>query len=153
VIRPDVDDVLAVVIETIEREIAPTVDDEHAASLCRTVAQLLRSTRARVAHEGEALSEDNRQLRSVLAGLRDAVPAPVAPRIDAVLADEAAGYRPVTDLQREAVALRRALVEAMTSLASETDDSAHQQAIRGYLHDELERQRPWLVDAYTGPRR
>ena len=44
----------------------PDVDDEYAASLCLTVGQLLRSVRVRVAHEGEALFDDNASSRALL---------------------------------------------------------------------------------------
>jgi hypothetical protein len=156
VIRPNADDVLATVIETFDHEIAPHVHDEYAASLCLTVSQLLRSVRARVAHEGTALSEDNRELRELLFSLRGDVPARVAHHIDLALdlapADQPVdGYRSVVQLQAEAVVLRAALVEVIEAVP-EGDQPTHG-SIRSYLRRQLERQRPWLVDAFTGPRR
>src|SRR4029078_12389942 len=47
-ILPDTDDVLASIIDTFDRYIAPQVVDDYAASLCLTVSQLPRSLRARM---------------------------------------------------------------------------------------------------------
>jgi hypothetical protein len=151
-IRPNVDDVLAVAIETLECDIAPHVEDEYIESLCRTVSQLLRSARARAVHEGPALHEDNSELRALLVSLRDVVPAEVAEPIDRVLAAGGPGatYRSIAELEAEATSLRAALTDAIDLI--EIDTAAHAD-VQTYLQHQLERQRPWLVDAFTGPRR
>lgn len=148
---PDVDDVLASVIDTFERYIAPAVDDEYARSLSLTVAELLRSMRARVAHEGEALFTDNARLRTVLADLRPMVPGDVRAAIDEALAVRVEGYPSVPRLQGEALALRAALVACIDALP----DAHHpgRRAARAYLTDELRHQEPWLLHAFVGPRR
>ena len=87
---PDVDDELACLIDTIETVISPHVDDDYAASLCLTVAQVLRSVRARVAHEGQALHDDNTELRELLERLRAEVDAATVGQIDAALAQGSA---------------------------------------------------------------
>ena len=61
------------------------------------------------------------------------------------------GYVAVTELQREALVLRQALVACIEVLPDR--DAPARAAIRRYLTHQLERQRPWLVDAFTGPRR
>jgi len=152
---PDVDDELACVIATIEAEITPHVADDYAASLCLTVAQVLRSVRARVAREGQALHEDNAELRELLGRLRTDVDAATTGRIDAALAATAltatGGYVPVGELQQQAIVLREALVRCIGALPDRS--STGRAAIRSYLMHQLERQRPWLVDAFSGPRR
>ena len=150
---PDVDDVLACLIDTIEAEITPHVDDDYAASLCLTVAQMLRSVRARVNHEGQALHEDNAELRELLGRLDADVDAATSEQIGEALAAATAsgGYVAVDELQRHAMALRQALVVCIEALPDR--DASARDAIRQYLAHQLERQRPWLIDAFTGPRR
>jgi len=150
-IHPDVDDVLASVIDTFERYIAPAVDDEYAKSLSLTVAELLRSMRARVAHEGEALYDDNAELRALLATLHPMVPTDVQAEIDTALAHRVEGYPSVPRLQQEALALRAALVTCIEALPD--IDHPGRQAVRTYLTHELARQQPWLIHAFVGPRR
>lgn len=154
-IRPDADDVLASIIDTFDRYLAPEIHDEYAASLALTVGQLLRSVRARVAHEGEALWDDNAQLRGLLAGLAADLPATQAAAVAAALAPApvAAGpaYPSVARLQDEAVRLRAALVAAIGALPD--PDHPARVAVRRYLADNLRRQEPWLVHAFDGPRR
>ena len=61
------------------------------------------------------------------------------------------GYPTVARLQQEATVLRSALVACIEALP----DREHpgRAAIRAYLARQLARQRPWLVEAFTGPRR
>lgn len=150
-IYPDVDDVLASVIDTVERYIAPAIDDEYARSLGLTVVELLRSMRARVAHEGEALFVDNAQLRGLLAELRPLVPDDVATAVDDALAFRIEGYPSVARMQDEALTLRAALVACIEALPDA--DHPGRVAVRAYLTDGLRRQQPWLVHAFVGPRR
>ena len=151
--RPDADHVLASVIDTFERYIAPEVHDEYAASLCLTVGQLLRSVRARVAHEGEALWDDNRELRELLGTLRPQVAPTVGGLIDDALvpAGDPDAYPSVARLQAEADRLRGALVACIEAIPDREHPA--RAAIRVYLGHQLDRQRPWLVDAFDGPRR
>jgi hypothetical protein len=148
---PDVDDLLASVIDTFERYIAPHVDDEYAASLSLTVTELLRSIRVRVALEGEALADDNAELADLLADLRSYVPADVVTTVDEALAAPVDGYPSVGRLQRKAEGLRGALAAAIESLPD--PDHPGRVAARAYLTNHLRRQAPWLVQAFVGPRR
>ena len=148
---PDVDDLLASVIDTFERYIAPYVDDEYAASLSLTVTELLRSVRVRVALEGEALADDNAELAHLLADLRPYVPADVGTMVDEALASPLDGYPSVARLQRKAEGLRGALAAAIDSLPD--PDHPGRVAARAYLTNHLRRQEPWLVQAFVGPRR
>jgi hypothetical protein len=155
VIEPNADDVLAAIIDTFDRYLMPEIHDEYAASLALTVSQMLRSVRARVAHEGAALWEDNAELRALLVQIAPALPptSSAGPTIATALAARVGPdvYPSVALLQAQATPLRAALVEAISALA-DPDDPARV-AIRRYLADHLRRQEPWLVHAFTGPRR
>jgi hypothetical protein len=149
-IKPDSDEILASVIGAVEDEVAPLVaSDEYAASLCRTIAQMLRHVRVRTQREIPALAEDNAELRDLLdrltrdSGLGDVVgelPDPPAPR-----------YPDRDELMGEAFALRAALVRVIEAVPDEHHPA--RAAGRAYLDAQLRRQLPWQQDAYTGPRR
>ena len=158
---PDVDDLLASILDTFERYVAPAVDDEYAASLCLTIGQLLRSVRARVAQEGDALAADNAELRALLGELRPDVDAATVGQIDAALAQGSAtgGHVVVTESQREAVVLRQALVACIGALpdrdgagASSDPPVPHAPArtpaavARGRLHRSVALSAPWTGD-------
>jgi hypothetical protein len=160
VINPTADDVLATIIDTFDQYLLPEIHDEYAASLALTVSQLLRSVRARVAHEGEALWEDNAELRALLSevapGLPEGTAASVAAAatVDRTLAStpsRTGTYWTTARLQAEAMDLRAALVEVIEALPDV--DHPARAAIRGYLEANLRRQEPWLVAAFTGARR
>jgi hypothetical protein len=152
VIAPDADAILAAVIGAVEDEIAPAVTDEYAASLCRTAAQMLRSVRVRVRVEQAALAEDNAELRALLAAID--LPLPVAVR-DAVAAavrqEPPAELPPLDALRGDALRLRSALAAVID--ATPDDAAPVRWAARTYLEHQLERERAWQQDAFTGPRR
>jgi hypothetical protein len=148
---PTADDSLAAIIETFERDIAPLVDDEYGSSLCLTVGQMLRSVRTRVALEGQVLDQDNHDLRALLTDLRGEVPASLATAIDATTTLPADQYRPLEELQSDAADLRRVLEACISAIPDRTSDTRAK--IREYLTRHLERQQPWLINAFTGPRR
>jgi hypothetical protein len=143
-ISPGVDEALDCIVAAVEQQIAPHVVDEYAASLCRTVAQMLRSVKVRVAQEPAALVADNAELRAVLSAhahrLFDRAD------LDAAVSESAARQAPsLADLYRDADALR---IEAVPDAADPARVAA-----RKYLAHALDRERPWMVDAFTGPRR
>ena len=151
-IYPDTDDMLASIIDTFDRYIAPEVHDEYAASLCLTVSQLLRAVRARVANEHTALTEDNAELRSLLVDLRGNVAGGLVARIADVTENRRRdGDHSIRGLQSEALDLRDVLVAVIAALPDV--NSPARAMVRAYLEHHLRRQQPWLVDAYTGPRR
>lgn len=148
-IEPGSDEILASVIAAVENEIAPEVSDEYAASLCRTVAQMLRHVRARQGQEMPALAADNAELRGLLVELQD------DPRLQSAVAglpDAPAPELPSpAKLKEEAFALRAALVAVIEQIPDEGDPV--RERCRTYLGSQLRRQLPWQQDAYTGPRR
>jgi hypothetical protein len=136
VLRPTLDEVLANVIDSFDTIVAPDVTDEYALSISLTISNLLRHVRVRAAHEPEALWADNADLRALLADLGVDAP-PVRP------ADE---YPSLARLIDEAVALRTCLDTYV--LAHPGDER-----VRAYLGRQLARQRPWMIEAWEGPRR
>lgn len=151
-IYPTTDDVLAALIDTFDRYIVPEVHDEYAASLCLTVSQMLRSVRVRVAKEAGAIHEDNQDLRELLTRLRPSVSGSIGGLVDSAVAVPASpGCPALDDLQAEALVLREALSQCIEALPDR--DGEQRRAVRGYLQRHLERQMPWTVTAFTGPRR
>ena len=152
--RPASHHVLDSVIATFDSFIVPELDDEYAQSLGKTIGQLLRSVRERILHEPEALFEDNADLEATLAAMRGDLSDEVRAMVDAAL-DEAViapGVYPSTErLMVRADALRAGLVAVIEATADGDDPS--RVAAREYLRRQLDRQAPWLIDAWTGPRR
>lgn len=152
--RPAAHQILDTVIATFEQYVVPEIDDEYVQSLGLTIGQLLRSVRERILHEPESLWEDNADLRAVLAQME--LPSGLSTRVGAAIerADEVIGpgvYPTTERLMEQADVLRAALVSVIEA-TSEAADPARR-AGRDYLRRQLERQIPWLVDAWTGPRR
>lgn len=135
-LRPTADEVFANVISSIDDIIKPTVNDPYASSIVLTVSNLLRHLRVRTAQEPEALWEDNRDLRGLLAEL--GLEAPPAP--------DTAQFPTLGRLVDEAIALRTVLDTYV--IAHPGDPRVH-----AYLARQLGRQRPWMVQAWEGARR
>ena len=149
-IKPGSDEILSSIITTVEAEIAPLLaNDEYAASLCRSIAQLLRHVRVRVEQEVPALSADNAELRSLLECL--AANHSAAEVIGALPPEPVALYAARHELEQEAHGLRAALINVIE--AHPDEESPVREACRSYLGNQLRRQLPWQQDAYTGPRR
>jgi septal ring factor EnvC (AmiA/AmiB activator) len=149
-IHPGVGEALESIVAAVENDIAPKVEDEYAASMCRTVAQMLRSVRVRIAEEPAALAADNAELRELLAAHADR--SPDRERLDTAVRTSAERRRPTLDeLYADAEALRSALSALIEAVPDSTDPA--RKAAREYLRHSLDRERPWMVDAFTGPRR
>ncbi|HSG78419.1 MAG TPA: hypothetical protein VLD62_02470 [Acidimicrobiia bacterium] len=152
--RPGPHHTLDAVVATFEEYVMPEVADEYVRSLGLTIGQMLRSVRERILHEPEALHEDNADLRDVLVGVLPVLGPETAATVRRAL-DESVipdGVFPSLErLMAEADALRGALV-AMIEATADPEHPARS-AGRDYLRRQLERQEPWLVDAWTGPRR
>jgi hypothetical protein len=151
-IYPGVDEALDAIIQTVEEEIAPHVQDDLASSLCRTVAQMLRSVRVRITHEPAALSVDNAALRDLLATWAPELPAGAATAANMAAAQAPPPmYASMPDLAADALRLRAALVVAIEAVPE--TDHAFRKAARAYLTQQLSHEKVWLQDAFTGPRR
>ena len=135
-LRPTLDEVFTNVIASVDDIIKPDVHDPYASSIVLTVSNLLRHLRARAAHEPAALWDDNRDLRSLLGEL--GVDAPEGP--------DPSRYPSLDLLIGEAMALRGALD---TYVVAHPGD----ERVRAYLSRQLDRQRPWMVEAWEGARR
>jgi hypothetical protein len=149
---PGVDEALDAIVETVENEIAPHVQDELAASLCRTVAQMLRSVRVRVEHEPAALLADNQTLRGLLTEWLDELPDESRTTAAAAIAKSPAPVYPsLADLKADATRLRSALVDGIQTV--EDADHGFRMGVREYLTQQLGHEKAWMQDAFTGPRR
>jgi hypothetical protein len=149
---PTIDEALDAIVTTVENEITPHVHDDLASSLCLTVAQMLRSVRARVVHEVETLHEDNDALRQLLMTWGPDLPDPLRRTAAEAVADQPPPVHPtLASLQADAARLRAALVAAIDA----TPDAEHglRQAARGYITQQLTHEKLWMQDAFTGPRR
>jgi hypothetical protein len=135
-LRPTLDEVLGNVIESFETWLVPEITEPYALSVAQTVGNLLRHVRARAGFEPEALWHDNADLRQVLDGLGVAAPPP--------LADQC--YPGLEVLVNEAMELREALDAFVVEHPGHPD-------VLAYLARQLQRQRPWMVEAWSGPRR
>jgi len=135
-LRPTLDDVLVNVIDSFDTIIQPDVTDDYASSIALTVSNLLRHVRARAEHEPAALWDDNNDLRALLRELDVAAPTERA----------ADAYPSLAVLIDEAVELRTALD---TYVVQHPGD----ERVRAYLARQLERQRPWMIEAWSGARR
>ena len=152
--RPGPHHTLDAVIATFEEHIMPEVADEYLRSLGLTIGQMLRSVRVRILREPEALYEDNADLRDVLEGVLPSLDEATAQGVRSALdgSEIADGVYPSLErLMAEADQLRSALVAVIE--ANPDADHPARVAARDYLRRQLERQEPWLVDAWTGPRR
>lgn len=151
-ISPTAQDLLTGVIATLEDVLAPALTDEHAQSTCRTAAQLLRSAAVRIAGEQAALHADNADLRGLLGTWAFRLPAAAGEVVAQALADPPVPTLPALEvLEADARALRAALVAAIDSVPER--DAPFRHDVRDYLARAHERQRPWLQDAFTGPKR
>ena len=153
-IYPTTDVVLASIIDAVETDIAPHVHDEYAASVCKTVAQMLRSVRVRASEEIPALHAGNDELRRILATALDRSdqPADVRASLTAALDQTPAPRHPdLAELQGDAIRLRAALTAVIDAIPDESHPT--RQAAREYVRHQLEREQRWQQDAFTGPRR
>ncbi|MFN2539947.1 MAG: hypothetical protein ABR549_17585 [Mycobacteriales bacterium] len=123
-LTPAPEELLEQVIHGLEEVMAEGGLDEHVASRLRTATQLLRSVRVGLELEPAALEEDNADLAALLG-------TPV----------------PAGQPRAAAAALRAALI---TRLEQDPELAVPAGA---WSRRSSERQRPWMVDAFTGPRR
>ena len=152
-IRPTADETFAVLIEAFDHDIAPYVhadDDGWTVSQARTFGQLLRSLRARVALEGPALVADVADARQVLSDHAAELSELGVSQLD-VLDEPEPAVVSMPELTGTAVRLRT-VVEAVLS-ADLTSAPQLREALHGYLARSLSRETPWMVEAFTGPRR
>src|SRR6266702_3754257 len=64
--RPTTPELMAAIVESLERQVAPNVQDKWAASALRSATQLLNHLAVRTEREGRMLAEDNRDVHHVL---------------------------------------------------------------------------------------
>jgi len=168
--RPRADEVLHSVIATFDEYVAPDVTEPFAKSLTLTLSNLMRNVALRIEHEGQALFDDNQQLREVLDHVRGYVEASATSRFDSVAKEIAdalervhvgPGVYPSLELMTdEATDLRWALQHSIRALEAARPEFGEapeykelRVRIRRYLRASLEREMGLVVPAFTGERR
>lgn len=137
---PDPEVVLRSVIGALENEIGPMTSTEHAASLCRTAAQMLRQVLARSEAELPVLVEDAVELRALLSECAIETSEPPIPC-----------WPDIGEARADVAALEARLAVAISSGAEH--DSPVRNAAREFVARQLRRRLSWERDAFTGPRR
>jgi hypothetical protein len=146
-----VSDLLSCVLYSLEHEIAPTVADPYAASLCKTSAALLRSCLVRVEQEGSFLAEDNLELRQILGDIAETGDSEAASTARSALASwPKSSYLSLTQLAAEGARLRSALVRALDEMGSSRSAEKVDVRMRAYLVSHIRGQSPWMVDPFQG---
>jgi hypothetical protein len=168
--RPRADEILRSVVATFDTYIAPEVRDPFAQSLALTLSNLMRNVALRIGLEGQALFDDNAQLRGVLEHIRVYVDGRLDDRFAActkeigeALRREHYGpgvYPSLALVTEEATDLRwtlqhaiRELEAARPELGEEPEYEELRREIRRYLRASLEREMAFTVPAFTGERR
>jgi hypothetical protein len=128
----------------LETRVAPEVHGDWARSSLRSVAALLTHLAARVDVEVELLVADNADLRATVGE--------VAPLLDptAVVLPEPSRSHLVTELVAENEALRE-LAELALRTFLERGAADAVDKVAGCLRRQLERERPLVTPAFTGP--
>ena len=135
-LRPTLDEVMRNVIASFDDIIRPDLTDPYATSISLTISNLLRHVQVRAREEPEALWTDNADLRSLIVSLGVPTPPPIPADV----------YPSIERLIAEAFALRAALDTYVL-------EHPGNPAVLQYLARQLARQRPWMMDAWEGPRR
>ncbi|MCZ7526581.1 MAG: hypothetical protein M5U14_09525 [Acidimicrobiia bacterium] len=165
--RPRADEVLRSAIQTLDEEVLPAVAEPYARSLALTVSNLLRHVLVRLEREGPVLAEELHDLRGSLAEvadlLREAEGAEIVGEIDTVLTRtwrEPGEHPTLAGLDGEASALRAVVDRTLRALhtggARPGGDDPRGLALgvlRAYLARHLDREMPFVVEAFTGERR
>lgn len=154
--RPTTTELLSAVVESLERQVAPHVQDKWAASALRSAAQLLRHAAIRSEHERRILSEDNGdaresldsslahlasrgELAEVRAVIEQVLRLPDPGPYDAAALDARnEGYQAAIERLLEDGALRRA-------------EPAVHGLLRSYLRRRLRREQALYFPVFTGP--
>jgi hypothetical protein len=153
--RPTSPELISAIVESLERQVAPHVEDKWAASALRSATQLLNHLAVRVEREGGVLVEDNQDVRRVLEA--------VLPRLAAhpdlagphAVAQEALNESEPNLQDRASLDARnesyQAAVEALLRHAGVRALDELHQSLRGYLRRRLQRERALYFPVFTGP--
>jgi hypothetical protein len=169
-VHPRTDELVESIRWSFEAFVMPDLDDEYAISVAHTIRNLLSHVALRIRLEGPALDEHRRELRALLARIRDhAASSDVEPlqglpaELDEALRADGPDDRPVPgviDLGEKVVALRWALDRALHALQAargelgeDEEYVAVRQAIRECLARHLLRENEWMEPAFSGRRR
>lgn len=157
-LRPGPTEIVDSLLWTLEHDVAPSVDDEFARSAATTMRNLLVHLRVRLEREGQALVDDNADLRGVLRALLDSPwgrnrPPEVRAAVEAALDPPPVSpprWPSVELLADEAHRLRSCLDDLIP--ATSLDPDADRRVVE-YLARQLAREAPWIEGAFSGERR
>ena len=169
VVQPQVHEILESIRWTLKHQVLPELDDPYAESLAYTMVNMLRHTQVRIQLEHRATRQDVAELREILADARRLLPAPddSGTSLSEAIGSTLEGAPPLpdagpslSDLDAEREDLRELLDQVIHVLDTEPSrrqrDDARQQLrdrIRTHLTKSLERQSPWMLEAFQGRRR
>jgi len=155
--RPTAPELMAAIVESLERQVAPNLQDKWAASALRSATQLLNHLAIRIEREGRVLVEDNRDVRHVLEAALPRLAAQaeffdLRAVVEKALSDpepslqDTAGLDARNEIYQTAVELllRR---PGMRTL----DGSSVYESLRDYLHRRLQREYPLYFPVFTHP--
>lgn len=155
--RPTTPELISAIVASLERQVAPHVNDKWAASALRSAAQLLSHIALRTEGEARVLEDDNADVRQVLetvlvrleayaefSAARRTVESALAAREPA--AQDFAGL----DARNE---LYQAAVESLLNHAGvrTVEQGAVHRILREYLRRRLKREHPLYFPVFTSP--
>lgn len=136
------------IIESIQWEldtrVGPEVQSDWARSSLRSIAALLSHLAARVDLEAELLVADNADMRALLGEVT-----PVLAPLEVVVPDESHSHV-LSELVGENEALREQIDRALRVLLERGPPDALTKVV-AFLQRQLERERPLVAPAFTGP--
>jgi hypothetical protein len=153
--RPTTPELIAAIIDSLEQQVAPHVQDKWAASALRSAAQLLRHLALRTERESAVLIEDNIDVRRVLEIVRPHLGGrpPLAAAEAAVvraLSDAEPDAHDVADLDARNESYQHAVGQLLADPAVRAE-SGTVEILRGYLHRRLEREHALYFPVFTAP--
>jgi hypothetical protein len=171
-VRPRADEVLTNVVETFDEYVLPDVSDPYAKSMATVISGLLRQVNLRIELEGQALFDDVREARVVLAAVLDLLGSPPArDKVDGA-ADLATETRAVlgkvyrqdgeypslrsladesAELTRVLDGCHRALLAAKSTLADDERYAEVRAQIRAFAAGQLQRETAWGFATLINP--
>jgi hypothetical protein len=153
--RPTTPELISAIVESLEHQVAPNVQDKWAASALRSATQLLNHLALRSEREGRVLVEDNRDVREVLETVLQALAAhaelsDVRTAVEKALNDPEPSIHDVAALDARNEVYQAAVDRLLRQPEVRTLDGLHE-SLRSYLRRRLLREHPLYFPVFTGP--
>jgi hypothetical protein len=155
--RPTTAELLSAIVLSLERQVAPSVQDKWAASALRSATQLLIHLAARAEREGDVLIEDNEDVRQLLEAILPRLS--VQPDLAALRATVEKTLNAAEPAPHDLAGLDarneiyQAAVEQLLRrpAPSSIDASSVREELRSYLRRRLQREHSLYFPVFTGP--